>query len=63
MNHEFYITLTPTITSTLSLTKYEKLMSDFETQLRKPITLTPNMKWRAQPSLRTFHCCSLTMHC
>ena len=46
-NHEFYMTLTPTITSKLSRTKYEKLMSDFETQLRKPIKLNPNMKWRA----------------
>ena len=46
-NHEFYMTLTPTSTSKLSRTKYEKLMSDFETQLRKPIKLNPNMKWRA----------------
>ena len=44
-NHEFYMTLTPTITSKLSRTKYEKLMSDFETQLRKPIKHNPNMKW------------------
>ena len=46
-NHEFYMTLTPTSTSKLSHTKYEKLMSDFETQLRKPIKRNPNMKWRA----------------
>ena len=39
------MTLTPTITSKLSCTKYEKLMSDFETQVRKPIKLNPNMKW------------------
>ena len=42
-----HMTLTPTITSKLSRTKYEKLMSDFETQLRKPIKLNPNMKWQA----------------
>ena len=47
MNDEFYMTLTPTVTSTLTRTKYEKLMSDFETQLRKPIKLNPNYKWRA----------------
>ena len=47
MNHEVYMTHTPTSTSKLSHTKYEKLMRDFETQLRKPITRNPNMKWRA----------------
>ena len=46
-NDEFYMTLTPTITSSLTRTKYEKLMSDFETQLRKPIKLNPNFNWRA----------------
>ena len=46
-NYEVYMTLTPKITCKLSRTKHEKLMSDFETQLRKPINLNPNMKWRA----------------
>ena len=47
MNDEFYMTLTPTVTSTLTRTKYEKLMSDFETQLQKPIQLNQKYKWRA----------------
>ena len=47
MNDEFYMTLTPTVTSTLTRTNYEKLMSDFETQLRKPIKLNPKYKWYA----------------
>ena len=46
-NDEFYMTLTPTITSALTHAKYEKLMSDFETQFRKPIKLNPNYKWYA----------------
>ena len=48
-NDEFYMTLTPTITSSLTSAKYEKLMSDFETQLRKPkpIKLNPNYNWHA----------------
>ena len=41
------MTLTPTITYKLSRTKYERLMSDFEKQLRTSIKRNPNMKWRA----------------
>ena len=46
-NHDFYMTLTPTSTSSLTRANYEKLMSDFQTQLRKPIKLNPNFNWRA----------------
>ena len=46
-NDEFYMTLTSTITSSLTRAKYEKLMRDFETQLRKPIKLNPNVNWHA----------------
>ena len=46
-NDEFYMTLTPTITSSLTRTNYEKVMSDFETQLRKPTKLNPNFNWCA----------------
>ena len=42
-NDEIYMKLTPTITSSLTRANYEKLMSDFETQLRKPIKRTPNL--------------------
>ena len=46
-NDEFYMTLTPTVKSALSSEEYEKLMSDFDTQLVKPIKVNPDKKWRA----------------
>ena len=33
--------------SSLTHVKYEKVMSDFQTQLRKPINRNPNVNWRA----------------
>ena len=44
---EFYMTLTPTVTSALSSEEYEKSMRDFDNQLVKPIKLNPDKKWRA----------------
>ena len=41
----FYMTLTPTVKAKTE-EEYEQLMSDFETQLRKPIKLDSRMKWR-----------------
>ena len=46
-NDEFYMTLTPTLTSSLTRAKYEKLMSDFETQVWKPIKRNPIFNWHA----------------
>ena len=39
----FYMTLTPTVKAKTE-EEYEQLMSDFETQLRKPIKLDSRMK-------------------
>ena len=41
----FYMTVTPTV-KTKTEKEYEQVMSDFETQLRKPITLDSRMKWQ-----------------
>ena len=41
----FYMTLTPTAKAK-SKEEYEQIMSDFETQLRKPIKLDSKMKWQ-----------------
>ena len=41
----FYMTLTPTVKAKTE-EEYEQLLSDLETQLRKPIKLDSRMKWR-----------------
>ena len=41
----FYMTLTPTVKAKTE-EEYEQVMSDFETQLRKPSKLDSRMKWR-----------------
>ena len=41
----FYITLTPTVKAKKE-EEYQQVMSDFETQLRKPIKLDSRMQWR-----------------
>ena len=46
----FYMTLTPTV-EVRTEEEYEQLMSDFETQLRKPIKLDSRMKWRVKAHL------------
>lgn len=40
-----YMTLTPTTQST-TRSQYDKMMSDFVTQLRTPVRLNPTKKWR-----------------
>ena len=41
----FYMTLAPTVKAKTE-EEYDQLLSDFETQLRKPIKLDSKMKWR-----------------
>ena len=40
----FYMTLTSTVKAKTDK-EYEQVMSDFKTQLRKPIKLDSRMKW------------------